>query len=344
MIEFALSTALGYAAAVASHGSAARFVVLPDLSSFTRKEQVYETVVSPGVLWTELVPSWNATTPEGASLRFEVSVKREDRWTKFYNLGDWSQTKRQSVNGQKDADGDVLTDTLRLTAQADEMKVRVTLLGDVKVKFLGLSLANPAVALTRLEANREAWGKTLSVPERAQGSYPNGSKICSPTCVSMIVSHWAGRLGRPEMDMDVPEVCEAIFDPNWPGTGNWPFNAAYAGSYEGMRGLVARLTDIRELEDWIAAGVPVATSIAYDILRYGERRRGNDGHLIVLIGFTATGDPIFNDPAKSDQVQQVYPREMFWKAWSESNRTVYLIFPESYKTPKSEFRHWPEPE
>lgn len=337
MIEYALSSALGFAGLVADHGRASRFIELPEA---VKSASVYEAELDPGIPWTELVPTWNATAPDGSQLKFEVSVANAEGWTKWFNLGEWSQTNRQSQNDQKDQDGDVLTDTLKVLKPAQKLKVRITMSGSAKLKYAGFNVVNPSVPVVPLEPNKAVWGTSLKVPERAQGSYPNGSKICSPTCVSMIVSYWAARLGRAEMDLDVPEVCAAIFDPNWPGTGNWPFNAAYAGSYEGMRGQITRFTDISELESWVQAGVPVATSVAYDILRYGERRRGNDGHLIVLIGFTESGDPIFNDPAKSDQIRQVYPREMFWKAWSESVRTVYLIYPENYAIPKSAFGHW----
>jgi len=48
----------------------------------------------------------------------------------------------------------------------------------------------------------------------------------------------ARELTRPEMDRDVPDIANAIYDANWKGMGNWSFNTAYAGSYQGVRAYV----------------------------------------------------------------------------------------------------------
>jgi hypothetical protein len=39
-----------------------------------------------------------------------------------------------------------------------------------------------------------------------------------------------------------------------------------AGSYAGMRAYVTRLSDLSEVEDWIAAGLPVGLSLCRDRL------------------------------------------------------------------------------
>ena len=80
------------------------------------------------------------------------------------------------------------------------------------------------------------------------------------------MSFWSRTLNRPELDLDVTEIAKAVYDPVWQGTGNWPFNTAYAGSYPGMRAYVTRLTDLAELEDWIADGLPVALSVCLNRL------------------------------------------------------------------------------
>jgi hypothetical protein len=153
----------------------------------------------------------------------------------------------------------------------------------------------------------------------------------------MLLSFWSAQLGRRDLDHDVPEVAAGVDDPNWPGTGNWPFNMAFASTHPGMRAYVGRFSDISELEDWIDAGIPVAVSVSYGLLR-GKTERGN-GHLVVCIGFTEEGDPVFNDPGRS-QVRQIYKRADLARAWAESERTVYLVYPEGTKTPKDRYGHW----
>ena len=244
--------------------------------------------------------------------------------------------------GQKDADGDVSTDTLILKRACDRLQIRLTLGGDdlqkPKLKYLGLCLTDTRAAPPALPANRAAWGKTVPVPERTQMAYPNGKVLCSPTTVSMIMTYWAQRLQRPELDHDVPDLVKAIYDSAWKGTGNWPFNMAYAGSYRGIRAYVARLTDLAEVEDWIAAGIPVGLSVCSDRLHH--RGPGPNGHLIVCVGFTRDGDPVVNDPGSSRNIRRVYPRQDLIYAWAYSHNAVYIVYPEGFRIPRTRFGHW----
>lgn len=165
-------------------------------------------------------------------------------------------------------------------------------------------------------------------------SYENGNVICSPAATSMLLAHWAEADNRPEFDRDVPEVVAGVYDWAYKGTGNWIFNTAFAGALPGMKGQVLRLNDLYDLETLIEFGFPVACSVSYALLKGKDAVEPNDGHLVVLVGFTARGDPVFNDPGRSVEVRQIYKREAFLRAWSTSGRTVYLIHPESRQRPK----------
>jgi hypothetical protein len=154
---------------------------------------------------------------------------------------------------------------------------------------------------------------------------------------------WSKRASRPEFDHAVPVVADAVYDANWKGTGNWPFNTAYAGSFPGMRAYVTRLSDVSELEEWIANGLPVGLSLCYDRLR-GKRKEGpSNGHLVVCVGFTPEGDVIINDPGTRLNVRKTFPRENLISAWAMSHNAVYLIYPENSDLPKDRFGHWDSP-
>jgi len=146
-------------------------------------------------------------------------------------------------------------------------------------------------------------------------------------------------LKRPELNFTVPAVAKSVFDKNWPGTGNWPFNTAFAGGFAGIRAYVTRLSDLSEIEDWIAQGIPVIASVSYNVLK-GQPKKSGDGHLIVCAGFTEKGDPIVNDPGVKENVRRVYPRERLAEAWAFSHHTVYLIYPERSVLPVDRFEHW----
>ena len=285
------------------------FVGVKDFSGFTRSQSAdgHAVLLSPEIKsyipWNELIVSWNAEAPTGTFVKVEARGYLADHQTEFYTLGKWSPDgkafPRSSVRGQRDSDGYVHTDTLILNQLASAAQVRVTLGGKdgamPTLKYLGLSFSNTKVSPADHPPNYAAWGKIISTPERSQ-HVPNAKGWCSPTSLSMDLARWADVLHRPEMNMTVPEVAAAVYDPEFGGTGNWPFNAAFAGSFKGMRSYVTRFDDLSEVEDWIAAGIPVILSARWDLLQPG-RPLDTAGHLVVCIGFTEDGDVVINDPA-----------------------------------------------
>src|SRR6185437_5055383 len=302
------------------------FVGLDHFSAFTRSQNaagdtiLLSSEIKSGIPWNELIVSWNAEAPPGTFLKVEASARFAGHAAKFYELADWSPDNeafpRTSVRNQKDADGAVRTDTLVLTHLADSAQIRVTLggLNGVRptLKFLGACFSNTEVPTAAIPPNRAAWGKVVSTPERSQHGYPGASGWCSPTALSMALGRWAEILGRPEMNLGVPQVAGAVYDAGYGGTGNWAFNTALAGSFSGMRSYVTRFDDLSEVEDWIAAGIPVILSARWDWLRPG-RPLDAAGHLIVCIGFTENGDVIVNDPSahldRGQTVRQIYKRD-----------------------------------
>lgn len=345
--------------ASASTNDLPRFWSTTDFSTFRQSTEL-ETgrivLTSPElkapIRWDELVLSWNASVPAGSGLKFEVRALGAERKSEFYNLGYWAEDTaeqpRESVTGQKDEDGDVQTDTLSLKWAADRFQLRITFLGTnaatrPRLMFLGASFLNTKAAFLAQPPNQSAWGKVLLVPERSQLSDPGGRDWCSPTSVSMVLAYWSAVLKRAELNVELADAAAGIYDKNWPGTGNWSFNAAFAGKFEGMRAYVTRLADVAELETWIEAGVPPVVSVSYDLLHARKQGQSN-GHLVVCIGFTKQGDAIINDPwadlKKSDPIRYVIPRANLIKAWARSRQTVYLIHPENWPVPKSRASRW----
>jgi hypothetical protein len=344
------------ASSVSSESRGIQFLAFRSFTTFQKSPgpQPGQTVwTSPElrtkIHWDELVVSWNAETPPGTGLKFEARALHPDRATKWFNLGFWSddpeQHPRKSLRRQKDDDGDVDTDTLMLTQPAERLQLRVTFTHagkqKPKLKFLGASLLDTQATPDPLPPHRSAWGKTLPVPERSQMAYEGGDVWCSPTTISMMLAYWSARLKRPELDRDVPEIVQGVFDPMWGGTGNWVFNTAYAGSFRGMRAYTARLSDVAELEEWIARGIPVGLSLCYNRLR--GKSREPSGHLVVCVGFTETGNVIVNDPGTSKNVQKKFPRANLVDAWAYKKNTVYLLHPEKAKLPADRFGHWDAP-
>ncbi|MCS6777367.1 MAG: peptidase C39 family protein [Chloroherpetonaceae bacterium] len=338
-------------------GVGREFIAIRDLRRWECQESPgARTLISPSLPLrepaNEVIVSWNMIAPPESGLTVEVQACCGERRTRWYVLGHWTpgggSRARESVGGQQDADGAVQTDILVLRQPASAVVVRLTLHAGLdgafpKVKFLGISLTDTTRTPGERPPNRAVWGRELAVPGRSQLEWPEGSGWCSPASTGMVLAFWAQRLKRPELDVPVPEVARAVYDRVYAGTGNWPFNTAFAGGFPGMRAYVTRMPDIRALEDWIAAGVPPVVSVSYDLLR-GRQRDRDPGHLMVCIGFTSDGDIVLNDPAhrpeRGEKARSVYPRARFLRAWKRSEYTAYLIYPEKARRPPNTMFCW----
>ena len=99
---------------------------------------------------------------------------------------------------------------------------------------------------------------------------------------------------------------------------------------------MARFRGLAEAERWIAAGVPVGMSYAWKQGQLsGAPVRSSDGHLGVLVGFDANGDPVVNDPAgKGDAIRRTYRRAELENVWlTHSGGTAYLVYPPGWSMP-----------
>jgi len=302
--------------------------------------------------YKEAIASWNASTPDGSWVEVQFRAQYGTRWSKWYVLGIWasnySTIQRHSVNLQGDSDGFVAVDTFVSSAKkatTNKFQVKLRLFSangsipGVKNASVAYSTEAPKKASV-LPGNPTLWNTLLNVPECSQMVYPDGGEVwCSPTSTSMVLGYWNN---DPE---SYPEACEervraavdGVFDWVYDGHGNWPFNTAYAAN-QGYEGYVARFTSLAKAEEFVKAGVPVIMSIAWgngDLT--GADIDSTNGHLFVLVGFDAAGNPIVNDPASptNESVQHTYLRSELEPLWLEaSGGTVYLIYPQGWSVPE----------
>ena len=291
------------------------------------------------------IVSWDAQTPAGSWLQVDLRAYRPDsgHWTAYYTLGVWAADggtiQRHSVDGQADADGSVATDTLDLSGGPvyTRYQYRLTLFTvdssvSPHVRLVGVMTSDSRreTAVDGAPSSHAAWGTDLPVPQHSQMLYPNGGEVwCSPTSVAMVLGYWGHSVA-------VPDAAAATYDATYQGTGNWPFNTAFAATY-GLEAYVTRLGSMTDIEGWIAAGIPVVISVAYAPGALpGSPIPASDGHLLVVRGFDASGNVITNDPAAASDagVRIVYDRATLERLWlASSGGTVYLIYPPGHAVP-----------
>ena len=319
--------------------------------------------VRPGFGFTELVASWEAKTPGDSFV--EVEVRGQDptgRTSSWDVLGRWAHgdrfVDRTSLGSQDDDLARVAVDTWRAAAAAglERWRLRVTLLRRTDAETGAPSLGHVGATTSRRPDSTpptskpgvvaQAGGAVLDVPRYSQmvhdGHYPQwgggGEAWCSPTSTSMVLGYYDAL--PPAQDYAwVPEghpapwvdhAARTTYDHGYDGTGNWSFNAAYAARLVG-RADVVRLPDLRAVERLVADGVPVIVSIAFGPGQLsGAPISSSDGHLLVVVGFTADGDVVVNDPAADSPagVRRTYDRAQLERAWlSASTGTAYVLRP-----------------
>jgi hypothetical protein len=305
-------------------------------------------VITTAFNYQEAIASWNAATPAGSWIEVQFRAQFGTRWSKWYTLGIWasdySTIERHSVRLQGDSDGFVAVDTFvasnkKVPTDAFQLKLRLfstdgTAVPTVRNASAAYSTASPKSGSVSA-GNPALWNTLLSVPECSQMVYPDGGEVwCSPTSTSMVLGYWNNDSGPCEPR--VRAAVDGVFDWVYDGHGNWPFNTAYAAT-QGYEAYVARFTSLEQAEQYVAAGVPVVVSIAWgkgDLT--GSSIASTAGHLLVLVGFDAAGNPIVNDPAAPSDadVQRTYLRSEFEPLWLETSAgTVYLIYPQGMAVP-----------
>ena len=337
----------------------------------------YATWTSPvhptGFGLTELVSSWTADTPHGTWVQVEMrGTTASGPATKWYVMGRWTSQMpaagtdihRTSVPGQGDADGTVSIDTFFAAdgVALDSYQLRVTLYrkhgtsARPTVRSVGvIASALPDDKTVPAGPLGGAEGITLDVPQYSQeihhGQYPDfdggGEAWCSPTSTEMVTEYWghhpnpADLSGIPYADPGVDFAAMHTFDWNYDGAGNWPFNVAYAASY-GLEGEVVQLRSLTDAEQYVKHGIPLVVSVAFKSNELDGAGYSTDGHLMVIRGFTATGDVVVNDPAShliqdDSAVETVYKRQQFADVWLPSSRsggTAYVIHPAGVPLPQ----------
>ena len=344
--------------------------------------------VAPGFSLTELIPSWHGATPGGSWVKVEVRGRTPDRRSSWDTIADWSLddrefTRRSSSDSQTDDLGRTAYDTW-ITSGVTAWQVRVTLLrrtgGTAKptvsaVGAMASSLPNVSSVATSTPGAgaKAALGTVLPVPAYSQmvheGEYPQydggGEAWCSPTSTTMVLDYYDAlppsrqyRWVRQDYpDRVVAHVARMTYDAGFGGTGNWPFNTAYAASRVGAGAggaFVTRLRSLAEAERFIAAGIPLIASVTFASGELsGAPISSTNGHVLVIVGFRDNGDVVVNDPAAGtrDGVRRTYDRGQFEDVWLRryasgsslrgSGGIVYVVHDDAHPLPdRGENRNW----
>ncbi len=308
---------------------------------------------TPGFDATALIPTWEASTPGRSLVRVEVRAMGADGSTGSWDtMADWAlanrPVRRTTYSGQSDDLGRVSVDTWYAASSISAWQVRVTLMRPrgstlaVSLERVGAVASADATAPRPTSTPGPGVGTVLPVPTYSQmvhsGHYPQwgggGEAWCSATSTAMVLGYYGisptpTGIAAGHVDAVVDHTAKMVYDNGYRGTGNWAFNTAYAATLVAGDSSVTRMRDLREAEDYIAAGVPLVVSIAFGRNQLaGAPISASNGHLLVIVGFEADGDVVVNDPAGATNadVRRVYDRAQFERIWiAASGGTAYVI-------------------
>lgn len=291
----------------------------------------YERALPPGRgLFRRLVASLNPEPfPVGAALRLSVRAERErgpSRWCSLGILGSGRAFPASESSSAAEGEPHVEVDEWLSAEPVEVVRIRLELEagelgGSPQLRRLALETDAPGAPTPE---RREAWGILLEVPQRSQrvlgGDLPE--RACSPTSLAMVLAYH----GQP---LEPEEVARRVYDHGAQLYGNWSLNVALAGEL-GLRATVRRPTSLGFVEAEVLAGRPVVVSHRFGP---GELPASplpqTKGHLIVVVGLTAAGDPIVHDPAADprlgQEIQRVYPREAFARSWLGGAGVAYQV-------------------
>lgn len=255
------------------------------------------------------VLSWNTFAPEGR-LEFRL-LQAHAPATPWMDYAEWHPTGSKSFS--PDGGGvHVDVDVLRADRLFDGVEVRAR-----GVDFNLVAFSAPPRPAPSLPYARGA--QILDVPTRSQYVKEGERGWCSAASLSMVNAFFG-------IDVSVEDTARAIFDRAYNGTGNWSFNVAFSGSL-GLRGVVAHLRNLDHAQRLIERNLPLVISYSWsDGELPGAPLERSDGHLVVLCGFTGTGDCAVNDPA-APRVRVVYPRTAIERIWQRNGGVAYVIAP-----------------
>jgi hypothetical protein len=331
--------------------------------------------------WNARTPAGTWLSVEVRVAFGQGTTTRDEEWTPWLVLARWAEgdpaegapITRTTVPGQVLEVGRVATDCYRASVAHTFDRWQVRLIGlratnpsadtpaDTGSGWPEVSLVSGAALAFDVPDDEPTSTPILgraveiSVPPHSQrlhvGTFPQwdngGQSWCSPTSTTMLLEHWG--LGPTpaqtawvghDVDPAVVHAVRHVYDPAYRGAGNWTFNTAYAAT-RGLRAYVTRLRDLTEAERFVAAGIPLIVSVTFQRDQLEGAGYDTNGHLLTIVGFTAEGDVVSNDPnshtiASNERVRTTYRRDQFERVWvGDDGGLAYVMAPPGVRLPEA---------
>jgi hypothetical protein len=268
------------------------------------------------------LPSWNGSAP-GTNSSFKVQMRfpYSSGWSPWLTVGFWKANIWGNYGSTSYAEGYIDYDYVKLNVYQNSWQFKVIMtrysadqpsptLNKLSF-FVSDSRTTSSVNISQIVAD---YPEEFFIPTQFVYQYgvdPTiGGSICSPASVSMILKSYG-------ITVDTYQFALDTYDPYYKMFGIWPRVVQNASEF-GLDGAVTRYRTWSETREVLANGGRIAMSVGQPLYA---------GHLIMLAGFTSTGNPIVHDPAKSNGYSYVFNKTDLSRSWFSKGGVAYTFYP-----------------
>lgn len=276
------------------------------------------------------LPSWNGTAPENESAGFKVEMRFfvNNQWSDWLMVGYWDNYIWGSYGKTDFSYGRVDIDYVKLFSYCTTFQYKVTLkksnlnYATPKIRRLCFAVSDsetPVNIDAIVDDNPEEYYVSTDFVYQYGVDDEIGGSICSPTSVSMILKSF-------DKDIDPYNFAQRTYDSYFGIFGVWPRVVTHASEY-GLKGAVTRYRTWSQTLDVLKNGGRIAMSVGQPLYA---------GHLIMLAGFNAEGQPIVHDPAKSTGEAYIFNKRDISESWFNKGGISYTFYTdENYTSVKT---------
>jgi len=267
------------------------------------------------------LPSWNGHVySDQSTFKVQMRFQIDGSWSPWVTVGFWRSHIWGEYGSTDWGGGTVDVDYVKLYRYHRIYQFRIVLgrilpgLQSPSVSRLSLFISDSRTTdQTDLTALVDDRPEEIRIPTEHFYQYDLddgiGGDICSPTTVSMILRSY-------DITVDPVAFARANRDPIWGLFGVWPRVVQHAHEY-GLDGAVTRYRSWSQARQVLENGGRIGMSIGPPLYA---------GHLVMLAGFDASGDPLVHDPARASGYYYKHPKYDLSRSWFEKGGIAYTFY------------------
>jgi len=266
------------------------------------------------------LPSWNGHVANDKS-SFKVLMRfYKNGWSPWLTIGYWKENIWQSYGATSYNEGKIDIDYAVLNSYHSKWQFQVLM------RRTGSSEPSPSLNKLSFFASDQQTTDNVNItsivndkptaifiPTQHYYQYsidPDiGGDICSPTSVAMVLRSY-------NIEVDPLQFAIDNYDDYWGMFGIWPRAVQNAAEFN-LDGEVTRYRTWSQAREILAEGGRIVMSVGLPLY---------EGHLMMLAGFDAQGNPLVHDPAKSNGYGYKFNKTSLSESWFNKGGISYTFF------------------